>query len=268
MLRHCWASLLAVTVACGGQIDPTAIDKTNTGQTGFDGDEETKTPSVPTASPPGSGPTAPGGVGCNGTAIPFKEGFENGLGDRFKFTSKTSYSLEYDGPIDGLQSLRVKSGPAVYMTHPMASACSASVTFTIRASAETVKSGMVLANLDAGSREVSISMTAGDGTISMFQTAKLKDAIGGGGGGPIFKTTIVPDVPTTISLTVDLTTRKMTATIGTALSSQPPELYEQELMGGGEEMEPPAFKTLAIGNGPTGVPSATGLYILDSIVVQ
>lgn len=250
------AFVLVVLAACGGKIDLNA-EPTRTRQVG------TVTSSSGGGASSSSPPNGGADISCYASAlIPFEADFEGGaIGDDFTVNSPSAFSIEWDEPISGSASLRVKPSASSYLARRVKGVCAARLQFTLRASADFVKGGGHLARIDAGSRRFSIVMSPG-GSLGVEEAITGTNASGGAGGAPIGD--ILADDPTLITLDVDLSAEKLTYGFSSSHGAAPTVVVS---MIQAEPASPPAITSIELGSTP-GSWSPQGLYWLDDIEIQ
>lgn len=252
-----------VSVACGGKIDPNASEKTSTRQvgTGNGGSSSSSSSSGVVGTPPSKGG---GGGPCSGAGlIPFEEDFEDGvIGDGFTVNSPSAFSIEWDEPINGSASLRVKPNKASYLSRKVKSACAARLQFTLRGSEDFIKSGGTIARIDAGSRKFTLSIVPG-GALSYYEEVTSPGA--GGGGGPGALGNVFAEDPTVFVLDVDLSSSKVTLGFKSMKSPGPTKVFDMAPL---PPEPPPAITSIELGTTPGVASDPQGLYFLDDISID
>lgn len=255
--------LVLVVAACGGKIDPNATERTATRQvgTGNGGTSSSSGSSGVVSSSSSSGAVGP----CaSGTLIPFQEDFEDGvIGDGFTVNSPSAFSIEWDEPISGSASLRVKPNKASYIARKVKSACAARLQFTLRASEDFLKSGGTIARVDAGSRKFTLSVLSG-GAMNYYEEVTSTTGAGGGGGPGAFGN-VFPDDPTVIVLDVDLPNAKVTFGFKSAKAPGPTQVIDMAPL---PPQPPPAITSIELGSTPGIASDPQGLYFLDDIAID
>ena len=251
-----------VSVACGGKLDPNATERTATRQVGTGNGKVSSSSSSGDVSSSSSGGASTGP--CNGSGlIPFDQDFEDGsIGDGFNVNSPSAFSIEWDEPINGSASLRVKPNPASFIERKLKGVCAARLQFTLRASSDFLKSGGTLARFDAGTLKVNLSVTPG-GQLSIFEEVRSGQAAGGGG--PPALGSLFADDPTTIVLDVDLSTLKLTVGFKSQKGSAPTIVEDLGVLA---PMPAPSITSISIGTVPGIVSNPQGLYYLDDISID
>jgi hypothetical protein len=258
--RYVFAASL-VFLACGGKIDLNATERTETRRVGTVAGSSGGSSSGGTSSSSSSS----GAVGsCNGSGLaPFDLDFEDGtIGDGFTINTPSAFSIEWDEPIHGSASLRVKPSAASYLARKVKSVCAARLQLTLRASEDFLKSGGNLARFDAGSRRFSLVVQPG-GSLNVFEEVYAGNAVGGNSRPPLGN--LFPNDPTTVVFDVDLTTSKLTTGFKSQKGAAPTEVSDLNPLAA---EPPPAITSIEIGSTPGIASSPEGLYWVDDISID
>lgn len=263
MASYRFAFALLALVACGGKIDPNA-EPTRTRVVGT----TTSSSGGSSGNASSSGASGSSGTDSNGSCyssalVPFTADFEDGaIGDGFTVNSPSAFSIEWDEPIDGSASLRVKPNSASFIARKVKSVCAARLQFTLRGSADFVKSGGNLARIDGGSRRFTLVLQPGGG-LAMQEEIYATSALGASVGAAIGE--IFPEDPTTITLDIDLASQKVTYGFYSAKGAGPSVVTN---MIAQKTATPPAITSVELGTTPGIASSPQGLYWLDDIEIQ
>ncbi|MFO0734494.1 MAG: hypothetical protein U0270_01375 [Labilithrix sp.] len=260
MSPYRFAFALLTLVACGGKIDPNA-EPTRTRVVGT-------TTSSSGGSSGNTSSSGSSGTGSNGSCyssalVPFTADFEDGaIGDGFTVNSPSAFSIEWEEPIDGSASLRVKPNAASFIARKVKSVCAARLQFTLRASNDFLKGGGNLARIDGGSRRFTLMLQPGGGLAmheEIYTTSALGDVVFTSIGD------VHPEDPTTITLDVDLAAQKVTYGFYSAMGAGPSVVVN---MIAQETATPPAITSVELGTTPGIASGPQGLYWLDDIEIQ
>jgi hypothetical protein len=255
MSPYRFAFTLLLVTACGGKIDPTAIDETATRQVGTAGGSSSGAPSSSSSS------GAPTGA-CTTGLIPFEADFEDGvIGDQFTVNSPSAFSIEWEEPISGSASLRVKPNQASYIARKIPNACAARLEFTLRASDDFLRVGSQIARINAGSRRFSISV--GPGGVFLLEEVTGAEASGAGGGAPFGS--VFADDPTTFVLDVDLDAKKTTFGFKSPKGASRTRVIDMIDI---PLASTPAITSIEIGTTPGIQADPRGLYWIDDIAID
>jgi hypothetical protein len=257
LYRSAFAASL-VLLACGGKIDPNATEKTATRRVGTVAGSSDGSSSGATSSSSSSGAV---GACDAGGLLPFEADFEDGaIDDDFTVNSPSAFSIEWDRPISGAASLRVKPNLASFLARKAKSVCAARLQFTLRASADFLSTGSHIARINAGSRKFSIFV--GSGNIFLLEEIASTQAMGLGSG-PSYGQ-VIPDDPTTFMLDVDLNASKVTFGVKSSRAGDTRILD----MAAFPLESPAAITSIEIGTTPGGQSHPEGLYWVDDISID